>query len=131
MQRFGRRPVVAPSSLDGMAEDRAEATVIPLRPTPPREPLVRDGMGRVLRRIRQEQGRTLDDVSSQARVSMPYLSEIERGRKEASSEVLSALCGALEIAPSKLLMLTGRELAGADSRRRVSRGPSPVVMLAA
>ncbi|SNT52278.1 helix-turn-helix domain-containing protein [Rhodococcoides kyotonense] len=110
----------------------ADATVIPLRTgakTP--EPLVRDGMGRVLRRIRQDQKRTLDDVASEARVSMPYLSEIERGRKEASSEVLSALCGALDIRPSQLLMLTGRELAGASPIRRVSRGPAPVTMMAA
>lgn len=94
---------------------------------------MRDGLGRVLRRLRLEQGRTLDEVSSEARVSMPYLSEIERGRKEASSEVLSALCRSLDIAPSRLLMLTGRELAGARSLQlqRVSRGPAPVTMLAA
>ncbi|MFC8177710.1 MULTISPECIES: helix-turn-helix domain-containing protein [Nocardiaceae] len=119
-----------------MADERAIAKVLPLRPgagrTPPGpEPLVREGMGRVLRRIRTEQGRTLQEVSSEARVSMPYLSEVERGRKEASSEVLSALCGALEIAPSRLLMLTGRELAGTNSVQRVSRGPAPVTMLAA
>ncbi|WP_072807132.1 helix-turn-helix domain-containing protein [Rhodococcoides yunnanense] len=120
-----------------MAEQRTDATVLPLRPRgdarvrPAPEPLLRDGMGRVLRRIRQEQGRTLENVASEARVSMPYLSEIERGRKEASSEVLSALCGALEIAPSRLLILTGRELAGATALRRVTRGPAPVTMMAA
>lgn len=124
-----------------MAEERTEAKVLSLRAREDgpgravapsrREPLLRDGLGRVLRRLRQEQGRTLDEVSSQARVSMPYLSEIERGRKEASSEVLSALCGALDIAPSRLLMLTGRELAGAPALQRVSRGSAPVTMLAA
>lgn len=92
------------------------------------EPLMRDGLGRVLRRLRQEQGRTLDEVSSTAKVSMPYLSEIERGRKEASSEVLAALCGALEIAPSTLMMLTGRELAGVSAPRRA---PGSVTLLAA
>lgn len=120
-----------------MAEERFDAQVLPLRPRATEslrsqdEPLVRDGMGRVLRRLRQEQGRTLDDVSSEARVSMPYLSEIERGRKEASSEVLSALCRALEIPPSRLLMMTGRELAGVTEIRRASRGPAPVTMMAA
>ena len=115
-----------------MAEERPDAKVLPLRPREHApEPLLRDGLGRVLRRLRQDQGRTLDDVSSAARVSMPYLSEIERGRKEASSEVLSALCGALDIAPSRLLILTGRELAGVSTLQRVSRGPAPVTMMAA
>lgn len=118
-----------------MAEERTDATVLPLRPRGRNpepavpEPLLRDGMGRVLRRLRQEQGRTLENVASEARVSMPYLSEIERGRKEASSEVLSALCGALDIAPSRLLILTGRELAGVSALQRVSRGPAPVTMM--
>ena len=62
-----------------------------------RRPLLRKLVGDVLRRTRQEQGRTLADVARDARVSMPYLSEIERGRKEASSEVLGAVCGALQI----------------------------------
>ncbi len=51
-------------------------------------PLLRTMLGDVLRRTRLEQGRTLADVARSARVSMPYLSEVERGRKEASSEVL-------------------------------------------
>ncbi|WP_181797887.1 helix-turn-helix transcriptional regulator, partial [Streptomyces sp. WELS2] len=78
-----------------------EARVIPLRPAPaqpkapesepaPREPLWRDLVGEVLRRERREQRRTLKDVADAARISLPYLSEIERGRKEASSEVLAA-----------------------------------------
>lgn len=115
-----------------MTEERPEARVLPLRPRGDApEPLLRDGLGRVLRRLRQEQERTLDDVATQARVSMQYLSEIERGRKEASSEVLSSLCGALHIAPSRLLILTGRELAGVSALQRVSRGPAPVTMMAA
>jgi XRE family transcriptional regulator, stress-response regulator len=60
-------------------------------------PLLRTTIGEVLRRIRLEQGRTLADVSRAARVSMPYLSEVERGRKEASSEVLAAICDALQV----------------------------------
>lgn len=59
------------------------------------EPLLRDLVGAALRRARLRQGRTLRDVADQAQVSLPYLSEIERGRKEPSSEVLAAVCRAL------------------------------------
>jgi transcriptional regulator with XRE-family HTH domain len=62
-----------------------------------RRPLLRTLIGDVLRRARTEQGRTLADVARAARVSLPYLSELERGRKEASSEVLAAVCDALRI----------------------------------
>jgi XRE family transcriptional regulator, stress-response regulator len=68
-----------------------------------RRPLLRTLVGDVLRRNRLEQRRTLADVARDARVSMPYLSEIERGRKEASSEVLSAVCAALRMELSDLL----------------------------
>jgi XRE family transcriptional regulator, stress-response regulator len=60
-------------------------------------PLLRTLIGAALRRARLEQGRTLAEVARAARVSMPYLSELERGRKEASSEVLAAICEALRI----------------------------------
>lgn len=60
-----------------------------------REPLLRDLVGGILRRTRREQRRTLADVATDARVSTAYLSEVERGRKEASSEVLAAVCKAL------------------------------------
>ena len=66
-------------------------------------PLLRTVIGDVLRRTRRAQRRTLADVSQAARVSVPYLSEIERGRKEASSEVLAAICDALRIDLSELL----------------------------
>jgi transcriptional regulator with XRE-family HTH domain len=74
-------------------------------------PLLRTLVGDVLRRHRQEQGRTLADVARAAMVSMPYLSEVERGRKEASSEVLAAVCEALRIALSDLLAEVWRDLA--------------------
>lgn len=68
-------------------------------PAPPRrsapEPPLRVLVGHVLRRRRTAQRRTLADVARDARVSTQYLSELERGRKEASSEVLAALCRAL------------------------------------
>jgi transcriptional regulator with XRE-family HTH domain len=58
--------------------------------------LLRQLLGDVLRRMRVRQGRTLREVSASARVSLGYLSEVERGRKEASSELLAAICAALE-----------------------------------
>jgi transcriptional regulator with XRE-family HTH domain len=80
-------------------------------------PLLRTMLGDVLRRTRLEQGRTLADVARSARVSMPYLSEVERGRKEASSEVLAAICDALRIELADLLAATGRDLVDDSSRR--------------
>ena len=83
------------------------------------QPLLRTIVGDVLRRIRLEQGRTLADVASEARVSMPYLSELERGRKEASSEILAAICAALDIDLSDLL---------AEARRELVKGPPAAVI---
>jgi transcriptional regulator with XRE-family HTH domain len=57
--------------------------------------LLRQLLGDVLRRLRLRQGRTLREVSASARVSLGYLSEVERGQKEASSELLQAICTAL------------------------------------
>lgn len=61
------------------------------------EPLLRTLLGDALRRERQRQRRTLRDVSGAARVSLGYLSEIERGQKEASSELLAAICASLQL----------------------------------
>ncbi|MFE5587935.1 helix-turn-helix domain-containing protein [Kitasatospora sp. NPDC056531] len=77
----------------------------------PREPLWRDLVGGVLRRERLAQERTLKDVAETARISMPYLSELERGRKEASSEVLAAAAKALGLGLGDLLSLAQDELA--------------------
>ena len=65
--------------------------------------LLRREIGEVLRSIRQHQGRTLREVSSQARVSLGYLSEVERGQKEASSELLASICQALDAPLSMVL----------------------------
>jgi transcriptional regulator with XRE-family HTH domain len=73
--------------------------------------LLREVIGDVLRRARTEQGRTLREVSDTARVSLGYLSEVERGRKEASSELLSAICGALDIPLSRVLSDASEEMA--------------------
>src|ERR1700688_490494 len=58
--------------------------------------LLREVIGDELRHARTSQGRTLREVSDSARVSLGYLSEVERGRKEASSELLAAICAALD-----------------------------------
>jgi transcriptional regulator with XRE-family HTH domain len=73
--------------------------------------LLREVLGDVLRRARTKQGRTLRQVSNTARVSLGYLSEVERGRKEASSELLSAICDALDVPLSQLLVDAGAQMA--------------------
>ncbi len=65
--------------------------------------VLRQIVGDELRRRRMDQGRTLRDVSTSARVSLGYLSEVERGQKEASSELLAAICGAREVPLSELM----------------------------
>jgi transcriptional regulator with XRE-family HTH domain len=92
-------------------------------------PLLRTMLGEVLRRTRLEQRRTLADVARVARVSMPYLSEVERGRKEASSEVLAAICDSLHIDLSDLLAEVGRDLADLRARRLRARGQAQFVRL--
>jgi transcriptional regulator with XRE-family HTH domain len=65
--------------------------------------LFRRLLGEVLRTRRIRQGQTLRQVSAQARVSLGYISEIERGQKEASSELLASLCAALDVPLSEVL----------------------------
>ncbi|MDH6431835.1 UNVERIFIED_CONTAM: hypothetical protein RKD50_000939 [Streptomyces canus] len=98
-----------------------------------REPLWRDLVGDVLRRERLAQERTLKDVADAARISMPYLSEVERGRKEASSEVLAAAAHALGLGLGDLLSLAQGELTrhSARSRRAVPGSPYNGMCLAA
>ncbi|MGH3324391.1 MAG: helix-turn-helix domain-containing protein, partial [Streptomyces sp.] len=91
-----------------------------------REPLWRHLVGDVLRRKRLDQERTLRDVADAARISMPYLSEVERGRKEASSEVLAAAAHALGLSLADLLALAHDEIAGLTrTRRAVSSRTAP------
>ena len=66
--------------------------------------LLRTHIGSALRAARMDQGRTLRDVAKSARVSLGYLSEVERGQKEASSELLNSICTALELQLSKILI---------------------------
>ncbi len=89
----------------------------------PEEPLLRELIGDLLRRTRTEQGRTLREVSREARVSLPYLSEIERGRKEASSEVLAAVYRSLGLSLVDVLgELHGRTMVGRLRRNGASLG---------
>ncbi|MFI9803518.1 helix-turn-helix domain-containing protein [Streptomyces sp. NPDC052301] len=112
-----------------------EARVVPLRPAPartdgrqsePGEPLWRDLVGEVLRRERQAQERTLKDVADAARISLPYLSEIERGRKEASSELLAAAAHALGLGLGDLLSLAHGELTRRTTATTAVRRPAVV-----
>jgi len=74
-----------------------------------RMPILRNEIGDVLRDARLLQGKTLRDISSGARVSLGYLSEVERGQKEASSELLSSICEALDVPMSAILLeVSGR-----------------------
>jgi transcriptional regulator with XRE-family HTH domain len=77
-------------------------------------PLVREVVGEVLRQARISQGRTLREVSDSARVSLGYLSEVERGRKEPSSELLNAICDALDVPLSTVLTDAGERMAGEE-----------------
>ncbi|GIH15919.1 hypothetical protein Raf01_40910 [Rugosimonospora africana] len=103
----------------------SDPTTIDLRPRDPQprdpqsqpRPLLRKVLGDVLRRTRRQQGRTLADVADAANVSMPYLSELERGRKEASSEVLASVCDALRIELSDVLAEVRRDLVDDRAQR--------------
>jgi transcriptional regulator with XRE-family HTH domain len=75
--------------------------------------LLRQVIGNVFRRLRRERGITLRELAELAQVSVPYLSEIERGRKEPSSEILAAICRALGLDLADLLDEVQFELSGA------------------
>ncbi len=89
-------------------------------------PLLRRVIGSVLRRVRQRQGRTLKEVAAAAGVSLPYLSEVERGTKEASSEVLAAICRALRLPMPDLLDLVRQEMLRPAPGVPVARISAPV-----
>jgi DNA-binding XRE family transcriptional regulator len=103
------------------------------RPAPP-EPLWREAAGEVLREQRHRLEQTLAAVADRAGISVQYLSEVERGRKEPSSEVLAAVTGALELTLVDLTRLVLRRLTPLDvsSRRSgpVGRPGGPVALAA-
>ncbi len=82
--------------------------------------LLREAIGENLRKTRVRQSRTLRDVSSAAQVSLGYLSEVERGQKEASSELLAAICGALAV-----------DVAEVVAQASVSMRPIPTMVIPA
>ena len=88
--------------------------------------LLRQEIGDVLREQRQQQSRTLREVSAKARVSLGYLSEVERGQKEASSELLASICGALDLPLSRVLSQVSERVADAE---RVTAGQPQVAAL--
>ena len=77
--------------------------------------LLREAIGDRLRHARTNQRRTLREVSRAARVSLGYLSEVERGRKEASSELLAAICEALDLPLSALLHNVATDIGALES----------------
>jgi transcriptional regulator with XRE-family HTH domain len=79
--------------------------------------LLRESVGQALRRNRTAQSRTLRDVARDARVSLGYLSEVERGQKEASSELLSAICDALGVTLSSLMLEVTHEISSRESAK--------------
>ena len=79
--------------------------------------LLREAVGHTLRDARTNQSRTLRDVAREARVSLGYLSEVERGHKEASSELLSAICQALGLTLSSVIAGVSHELKSRESAK--------------
>jgi transcriptional regulator with XRE-family HTH domain len=106
------------------------ARVVPLRreapaQLPPTEPLWREVLGQRLRTLRLDQQETLAETAGRAGISPQYLSEIERGRKEPSSEMIAALAGALG---TTLTVLT-EQVSGDLRRQQATRPASGPVML--
>lgn len=79
-------------------------------------PVLRQVVGDTLRGVRMRQRRTLREVSASARVSLGYLSEVERGQKEPSSELLAAICGALDVELSELFSEVSETLRHEEKR---------------
>lgn len=82
--------------------------------------LMRELLGQTLRELRMASAMTLREVSSVARVSLGYLSEVERGQKEASSELLNAICGALDVSLADVLRGVSDKV---DAAEKVTRLP--------
>lgn len=95
--------------------------------------LFRRLLGDVLRDLRMQRGMTLREVSAEARVSLGYISEIERGQKEASSELLASLCAALDTPLSDVLRDVSEAVALEEAAAGLTRlpVPTPVVTSAA
>jgi DNA-binding XRE family transcriptional regulator len=98
----------------------------PPQEAPVQEPLWREVLGRRLRALRRDRDETLSETAGRAGISPQYLSEIERGRKEPSSEMIAALAGALD---TTLITLT-EQVAGDLRRQQAQNRTSGPVILA-
>ena len=85
-------------------------------------PLMRESLGAVLRAERMRRGLTLRELSASARISLGYISELERGQKEASSELLAALCDALDVRLSEVLREVSLDLASVEAATTADSG---------
>ncbi|MFI0366913.1 helix-turn-helix domain-containing protein [Actinomadura sp. 1N219] len=105
------------------ADETPHEPTSPDEPNPPRdqaEPLWRDALGHCLRRLRLERGETLVETSRRAGVSPQYLSEMERGVKEPSSEMIAAVAGALDVTLGDLTLSVATTLLTARAPARTA-----------
>jgi hypothetical protein len=128
-RRSSRRPA-PPATVPNVGPSTASPAIRSAAPSPGRfgarpEPLWRDVAGAVLREERQRQHRTLAQIADRAGMSVQYLSELERGRKEASSEMLAAACGSLGLSLGEFARRCAGALSSASAR------PTGPVLLAA
>lgn len=98
-----------------IANPQTASQVTVAAPIATKPALLRVVIGEQLRKIRQDQKRTLREVSRSAQVSLGYLSEVERGQKEASSELLASICKALNITLSTLMIEVSADLAANEA----------------
>ena len=87
--------------------------------------LMRELLGESLRELRTTSSLTLREVSGRAQVSLGYLSEIERGQKEASSELLNAICGALDVPLADVLRLVSDRIDSRTGAQVTQLRPTP------
>lgn len=119
MEGTGRTAPEPANGQDRAGPSERTRNVIPFRRDrppapagPTEEPPLSTVIGEVLREERHTQGRTLAGVAEDAAVSLPYLSEVERGIKEVSSDVLAAICDALDLSLVELLERSARRVGG-------------------
>lgn len=99
-----------------IANPQAASQVTLKQPVAVKPVLLRVVIGEQLRKIRQDQKRTLREVSRSAQVSLGYLSEVERGQKEASSELLASICKALNVSLSTLLIEVSADMVASEAK---------------
>lgn len=101
-----------PPAASSVESEQPSAAPTQVQPSTTVQPATtaREAIGRVLRTERADQERSLANVAEDANVSLPYLSEVERGRKEVSSELLAAICGALDIEVADALEAAAQQM---------------------